>query len=144
MPNASSNITSTEKTASPPVLAVALLCIAFGLVLLTAWSPTLEHISDPMWTGHQRFHAFREIFMASFFGTAGLVLCLGPLRKGEPRSLAAVGFLGIGVVGGFWVGLPITGIGESGFEPYINHGLQLFTLTTGYLIARSALHKNPV
>ncbi len=144
MPTENSDITNAKENASPSILAVALLCIAFGLVLLTAWFPTLEHISDPSWTGHQRFHAFREIFLASLFGTAGLVLCLGPLRRGEPRALAAVGFLGLGVVGGFWVGLPITGIGESGIEPYINHGLQLFTLTTGYLIARFASHKNPV
>ncbi len=58
------NITSTEKNVPPPLLAVALLCIAFGLVLFTAWFPTLEHMSDPVWTGHQRFHAFREVFMA--------------------------------------------------------------------------------
>ena len=85
----------------PPLLAIALLCIAFVLVLVTAWVPTLEHISDPLWTGHQRFHALREIFMASAFGLAGIGLCVGPVRKGEPRALALVGFIGLGVIGGF-------------------------------------------
>ncbi len=142
MPSEDKNITSTEKNVPPPLLAVALLCIAFGLVLFTAWIPTLEHISDPLWTGHQRFHAFREVFMASLFGTAGLVLCLGPLRKGEPRSLAVVGVLGIGVVGGFWVGLPITGMGKPGLEPYLNHGLQVLTLLAGCAIAYLASRRS--
>ena len=138
MPSEDRNITITQKSMAPPLLAVSLLCVSFALVLFTAWSPTLEHISDPSWTVHQRFHAFREVFMASLFGTAGLILCLGPLRKGEPRSLAVVGFLGIGVIGGFWVGLPITGIGEPGPEPYLNHGLQAVTLLAGCAIAHSA------
>lgn len=46
MPSEDRNITITEKNMAPPLLAVALLCVAFGLVLFTAWSPTLEHISD--------------------------------------------------------------------------------------------------
>ncbi len=142
MPSEDRNITSTEKPVSPPLLAVVLLCIAFGLVLVTAWFPTLEHTADPVWTEHQRFHAFREVFLASFFGIAGLVLCLGPLRKGERRSLAVVGLLGLGVVGGFWAGLPITGIGEPGPEPYLNHGVQAITLIAGWTIAHSASRRS--
>ncbi len=142
MTNEGENITSTEENRPPPLLAVSLLFVAFGLALLTAWFPTLEHLADPSWTGHQRFHAFREIFMASFFGIAGLVLCQGPFRRGEPRSLAVVGLLGLGVVGGFWVGLPITGAGKSGLEPYLNHGLQALTLLVGCAIAHSASRRS--
>ena len=138
MTNEDENITTPEENRPPPLLAVSLLCLAFGLALLTVWSPTLEHLSDASWTGHQRFHAFREIFMASFFGIAGLIVCLGPFRKGEPRSLVLVGFLGLGVVGGFWLGLPITGIGKSGPEPYVNHGIQALSLVAACAIAHFA------
>ena len=126
-----------ESQGCPPV-AIGLLCIAFGLALFTAWVPTLEHIRDPLWTAHQKFHAFREIFLASVFSIAGLALCLGPLRTGRPHVLPAVALLGVGVVAGFWVGLPITGIGKAGFEPYVNHGLQAITLVAGCVIARSS------
>lgn len=121
-----------------PPLAVGLLCLAFVLALLTAWAPTWEHIHDPSWSAHQRFHAFREIFLATVFSVAGLVVCLGPLRRYEPRALTAVALLGIGVVAGFWVGLPITGIGKAGIAPYVNHSLQVIALFVGYLLARSA------
>ena len=121
-----------------PPLAVGLLCLAFVLALLTAWSPTWEHIHDPSWTAHQRFHAFREIFLATVFSVAGLVVCLGPLRRNEPRALGAVALLGIGVVAGFWVGLPITGIGKGGIAPYVNHSLQVIALVAGCLLARSS------
>ena len=100
--------------------------------------PTLEHVRDPLWTAHQQFHAFREVFLASVFSVAGIVLCLGPLRKGRPGALAAVAILGAGVVAGFWVGLPITGIGKAGVEPYVNHGIQLVALVAGCWIARSS------
>ena len=127
--------------ASPPLVAIVLLCIAFGLALLTAWGPTLEHLNDPTWTIHQKFHAFREIFLASVFAIAGIVLSLGPLRMGRANSLTAVGILGLGVVGGFWAGLPITGVGKAGWEPFANHGLQLAALIAGYVIAH---HASPV
>lgn len=125
----------------PSILAIAILFAAFALSLVTAWGPTMEHITDPTWAEHQQFHAFREIFLASVFGIAGIVLCLGPLRRGEAAALKMVGLLGFGVVGGFWIGLPITGIGKSGPEPFINHGLQLFTLVTGYLLAWLSMRK---
>ncbi len=121
---------------SPPA-AIALLCIAFGMALFTALVPTGEHLSDEAWTAHQKFHAFRELFLASLFSIAGIVLCLGPLRRGERHALSAVGLLGVGVVAGFWVGLPITGIGKGGIEPFANHGIQAIALGMGYGIARS-------
>ena len=126
-----------------PPLAVGLLCLAFALALFTAWVPTLEHVRDPLWTAHQKFHAFREIFLASVFSIAGIAICLGPLRTGRPHALSAVGLLGVGVVGGFWVGLPITGIGKAGPEPYVNHGLQAIALVAGYAIARSSSARRP-
>ena len=128
-------MTEDSKT-STPILAIILLCIAFGLALLTAWGPTLGHISDPQWTAHQQFHAFREIFLASVFSITGIIFCLGPLRKGKSNVLALVAILGFGVVGGFWVGLPITGVGKDDWRPYANHGLQLATLLAGLVIAR--------
>ncbi len=135
--SAADSISAGQDDGYPPV-AIGLLCIAFGLALFTAWVPTLEDIRDPLWTAHQKFHAFREIFLASVFSIAGLALCLGPLRRGRPHALPAVALLGIGVVAGFWVGLPITGIGKAGVEPFVNHGLQAITLATGYGIARSS------
>ena len=74
---------------------------------------------------------------ASLFSVAGIVLCLGPLRKGQPHALQAVGLLGVGVVAGFWVGLPVTGIGKGGVEPFVNHGIQAIALAAGYGIARA-------
>ena len=118
-----------------PPLAIALLSIAFGLALFTALAPTGEHLFDEAWSTHQRFHAFREIFLASVFSVAGLLLCLGPLRTGAAWALPAVGVLGVGVVAGFWVGLPITGIGKGGIEPFVNHGIQAIALVGGYAIA---------
>ncbi len=131
---------SSEARKSPgcPLAAIGLLCVAFGLALITAWVPTLEHTRDPLWTTHQKFHAFREVFLASVFSIAGLALCLGPLRTGRPHALSAVALLGVGVVAGFWVGLPITGIGKSEIAPYVNHGLQVIALAAGYAIARSS------
>ena len=120
----------------PPV-AMVLLCIAFALALFTALVPTGEHLVDDAWNTHQKFHAFREIFLASLFSVTGIALCLGPLRTGQPHALPAVGLLGIGVVGGFWVGLPITGIGKGGIEPFVNHGIQAIALGAGYGIARA-------
>ncbi|MDJ0789618.1 MAG: hypothetical protein QNK05_22720 [Myxococcota bacterium] len=120
-----------------PPLAVGLLCVAFGLALFTALVPTGEHLGDDAWTAHQKFHAFREIFLASLFSVTGIVLCLGPLRRGEPHALSAVALLGVGVVAGFWLGLPITGIGKGGVEPFVNHGVQAVALVAGYGIARS-------
>ena len=63
------------------------------------------------------------------------MLCLGPLRTGAAWALPAVGVLGVGVVAGFWVGLPITGIGKGGIEPFVNHGIQAIALVGGYAIA---------
>ncbi len=126
-----------------PPSAIALLCLAFGLALFTALVPTGEHLADDAWTAHQKFHAFREIFLASVFSIAGVVLCLGPLRRGEPRALPAVGLLGVGVVAGFWVGLPITGIGKGGIEPFVNHGLQAIALAAGYGIAWAHVRSRP-
>jgi len=128
--------TREQDRGCPPV-AIALLCIAFALALFTALVPTGEHLSDEAWNAHQKFHAFREIFLVSLFSITGIALCLGPLRTGRPNALPAVGLLGVGVVAGFWVGLPFTGIGKSGIEPFVNHGLQVITLVVGYGIARS-------
>ena len=111
---------------------------AFGLALVTAWGPTFEHVSDPTWTPHQQFHAFREIFLATVFSIAGILISVGPLRQGKPGSLAIVALLGVGVVGGFWVGLPLTGVGKDEIAPYVNHGLQVATLTAGCLLSRRA------
>ncbi len=128
----------------PPNSAIILLCISFLLVLITAWGPTIEHIGDTAWAPHQEFHAFREIFLATFFSLGGLYICLGSLRKGESGALGKVVFLGIGVVSGFFMGLPITGIGKAGIEPFINHGLQVITLVSGALMcqysSRTASH----
>ncbi len=140
---------STEGPDSPgqgggcPPVAIALLCIAFGLAFFTALVPTGEHLVDDAWTTHQKFHAFREIFLASLFSVAGIALCLGPLRTGRPHALSAVGLLGVGVVAGFWVGLPITGIGKGGIEPFVNHGIQAIALAAGYGIARSHARSRP-
>ncbi|BFM18169.1 hypothetical protein R50073_43520 [Maricurvus nonylphenolicus] len=76
--------------------------------------------------------------MATLFSLTGLYLCLVPLRKGKKETLWIVAFLSAGLVLGFFVGLPITGIGKSGIEPYINHGLQLIAMIAGYLLCRSA------
>ena len=130
-------MTSPESRCSP--VAIGLLCIAFGLALLTAWVPTFEHLGDPLWSEHQKFHAFREIFLATVFSVVGIALCLGPLRTGQPHALPAVAVLGFGVVAGFWVGLPVTGIGKGGIEPFVNHGLQAIALAAGWGIARSSL-----
>lgn len=127
-----------ESGASPPLLSIVLLCIAFGLALLTAWGPTFAHLGDAQWATHEKFHAWREIFLASVCSVAGILLCLGPLKRGEPNALMAVGVLGLAVVAGFWAGLPITGIGKAGWEPFANHGLQLAALIAGYVTARSA------
>jgi len=127
---------------SPPTLALSLLCIAFLTVIATALGPTLAHVNDLEWTEHQRFHAFREVFMASLFSCVGIALCLGPLRKGEAYALRAVGVLGFGLVGGFWLGLPLTGAGTSDMTPYINHGLQAFALFVGLFLARHAGDNN--
>ena len=125
---------STPETRCPPV-AIGLLCLAFVLALFTAWGPTFEHLGDPLWAEHQKFHAFREIFLATVFSVAGIALCVGPLRTGRPHALTAVAVLGFGVVAGFWVGLPITGIGKGGIEPFVNHGLQAIALVAGCGIA---------
>ena len=141
--------TSTEGSNDPaqgagcPPIAIALLCVTFGLALFTAWVPTGEHLSDDAWTAHQKFHAFREIFLASVFSVAGIALCLGPLRAGRPHALPAVGVLGVGVVAGFWVGLPITGIGKGGIEPFVNHGIQVVALAAGYGLAWSHARSRP-
>ena len=126
-----------------PSIAIALFCIAFGLALFTALVPTGEHLSDAAWSTHQKFHAFREIFLASLFSIAGIALCLGPLRMGQPHALPAVGLLGVGVVAGFWLGLPITGIGKGGIEPFVNHGIQAIALAAGYGIARTHARSRP-
>ena len=118
-----------------PISAVILFCIAFALALFTDWVPTLAHLSDPTWTIHQKFHAWREIFMSTAMSVTGIVMCVGPMRKGKPGTLAIVTFLGIVVVGGFWVGVPITGIGVPVAKPYANHGLQLAALCGGILVA---------
>lgn len=120
----------------PPLIATIMFCCAFLLVLITAWGPTLEHVDDPFWRPHQQFHALRELFMATFFAGAGLWVCLGPLSKGRPHALNMVMLLGVGVVAGFFVGLPVTGIGKEGVEPFINHGLQLSFLLSGYFICK--------
>ena len=111
--------------------AIVLLCLAFGLALFTAWGPTFEHVYDPQWTQHQKFHAFREIFLATVFSLAGVFLCLGPLRRGRQLSLEGVVLVGFGVVAGFWVGVPITGIGKNEIAPYVNHGIQLLSWMMG-------------
>ena len=132
MSDGTQKLISNERLAiKPPLTAVILFCISFLLVLMTAWGPTLEHIGDPFWAPHQEFHAFREIFMATFFGTTGLY----------SAWVLYVIFLGIGTVAGLFVGLPITGIGKSGIEPFINHGLQELTLLIGYFVYRIILHK---
>ena len=132
------NESASGRRNSPSGLSIFLLCLAFGLALFTAWGPTFEHLSDPEWTQHQKLHVFREVFLATVFCLAGIALALGPLRKSRPYSLEAVGVLGIGVVAGFWVGLPITGIGKDELAPYINHGAQLAGLLGGYWLARSS------
>ena len=126
----------------PSWLSIVLLCLAFGLALFTAWGPTFEHINDPQWTQHQQFHAFREIFLATVFSVVGIAVCLGPLRLGRAFSLEAVGLLGFGVVAGFWVGVPITGIGKSEIAPYVNHGIQLVSWAIGYGLAFAATRKS--
>lgn len=127
----------SDQAAGAPPIAIALLCIAFGLALFTALAPTGEHLFDEAWSTHQKFHAFREIFLATVFSVAGIALCLGPLRAGVAWALPAVGLLGVGVVAGFWVGLPITGIGKAGIEPFLNHGIQAIALAAGWWLASS-------
>lgn len=118
------------------LVGVALFATSFCLILVTAWGPTFGHIGESSWSIHQEFHAFREIFMVTFFGLAGLYLCLGPLRRGEEKTLGMVLFLCLGLVMGFFVGLPVTGIGKPGVEPLINHGLQLVAMIAGYILCR--------
>ena len=132
------NVVSASK---PSWLSISLLCLAFGLALFTAWGPTVEHLYDPQWTQHQQFHAFREVFLATVFSLMGITLCLGPLRKGQTFSLGAVGFVGFGVVAGFWVGVPITGIGKSEIAPYINHGIQLICWAVGFGLAYASIRQ---
>ncbi|GAB5487550.1 MAG: hypothetical protein Pars2KO_11200 [Parasphingorhabdus sp.] len=124
-----------------PRISIALFCLAFLMVLFTAWVPTFAHINDVDWTDHQKLHVFREVFMATVFGLAGIVLCLGPLRSGAKMILHLVGLLCFGVVAGFWFGLPITGIGKSGVEPFINHGIQLAAMMLAYLMALVSMYK---
>ena len=133
---------SSISVSKPSWLSISLLCLAFGLALFTAWGPTFEHLHDPQWTQHQRFHAFREIFLATVFSLVGIALCLGPLRKGQAFSLGVVGLLGFGVVAGFWVGVPITGIGKNEIAPYINHGIQLVCWAVGYGLAFAATRQS--
>ena len=143
MPMSTEGPNSLRQGGECPPVAIALLCIAFGMALFTALVPTGEHLSDDAWTTHQKFHAFREIFLASLFSIAGIALCLGPLRTGQPHALSGVGLLGVGVVAGFWVGLPITGIGKGGIEPFVNHGIQAIALAAGYGIARAHAKSRP-
>ena len=117
---------------------------AFGLVLFTAWLPTFEHLSDPLWTEHQKLHVFREIFLATVFSVVGLALCFGPLRQGRALSPEAVGIVGFGVVAGFWVGVPITGLGKDEIAPYLNHGLQSLFVIVGSVLARVALRNSHI
>ena len=119
--------------------AISLLCAAFGLAIFTAWVPTFEHLGDPLWTQHQKLHVFREIFLVTVFSGIGIALCFGPLRNGQARSPEAVGLVGFGVVAGFWVGVPVTGVGKNEIAPFLNHGLQAVCLMVGYVLAHYAL-----
>ena len=136
---ANQNSTPAHK---PSRISILLLCLAFVMALFTAWGPTYEHISDPQWTEHQQFHAFREIFLATVFSLIGIAMCLGPLRRGEAFSLETVGLIGFGVVAGFWVGVPILGIGKSEIAPYVNHGIQLVCLVVGTGLAYAAIRRS--
>ncbi len=120
-------------------LALTLLCLAFAAAIATALGPTLGHVGETEWPVHAQFHALREVFLASFFSTVGVALCLGPLRKRRPWAWWAVLIVGVGVVGGFWLGVPFTGVGMAEVGPWVNHGLQLVLFASGIVLARREL-----
>jgi len=49
--------------------------------------PTLEHVRDPDWPEHARFHALQAIGLLTGMDLIAIALALGPLRRRDPWAL---------------------------------------------------------
>lgn len=69
------------------------------------------------WPIHAQHHLIHQIILFIGFSLVGLLLLYIPLSKGESWAWWGLFITGLAIHGGFWLGHPIVGLGESGTIP---------------------------
>lgn len=85
-----------------PALVIALASVAHAAAYLVA-AP--EHVVDPSWPAHARFHVLQALLWIVLLDLALAALALGPLRRGSRSALPALAIGGLGAHGAYFAAM---------------------------------------
>jgi len=85
-----------------PAVLIALASLAHAAAYCVA-AP--EHVVDPGWPDHARFHALQALIWIVALDLALAALALGPLRRGRRGCLPAIALGGVGAHGAYFAAM---------------------------------------
>lgn len=82
-----------------PVALIVIASLAHAAAYLVA-AP--EHVVDPAWPSHARFHVLQALLWIVALDLALVAVALGPLRRGASGSVTALAIGGLGAHGAYF------------------------------------------